>query len=75
MSDSILLKHHADFLDTWSRGRSNGPVPMEVGAIKGSDRKGDKGKKCYGKGKHGESFGKFGAKGEYSKRNECDKSY
>ena len=48
---------------------------MEVGAIKGSDRKGDKTKKGNGKGKHGKSFGKFGAKGEYSKRNECDKSY
>ena len=31
---------------------SNGPVPMEVGAMKGSDRNGDKGKKDYGIGKY-----------------------
>ena len=35
----------------------NGPVSMEVGAMKGSDRKGDKGKKGYDKGKCGKSFG------------------
>ena len=34
-----------------------GPVPMEVGAMKG--KKGDKGKKGYGKGKYGKSFGKY----------------
>ena len=39
-------------------GDSNGPVPMEVGAVKGSDKKGDKGNKGYGKGKYGKSFWK-----------------
>ena len=34
----------------------HGPVPMEVGAMKG--KKGDKGKKGYGKGKYGKKFGK-----------------
>ena len=34
----------------------HGPVPMEVGALKG--KKGDKGKKGYGKGKNDKSFGK-----------------
>ena len=34
----------------------HGPVPMEVGALKG--KKGDKGKKGYGKGKYDNSFGK-----------------
>ena len=34
----------------------HGPVPMEVGALKG--KKGDKGKKGYGKGKYDKSFGK-----------------
>ena len=37
----------------------NGAVPMEVGAMKGSDRRGDKGKKGYGKGKRGKSFGGY----------------
>ena len=35
----------------------HGPVPMEVGAMKG--KKGDKSKKGYGKGKYGKSFGKY----------------
>ena len=35
----------------------HGPVPMEVGAMKG--KKGDKGKKGCGKGKYGQSFGKY----------------
>ena len=54
---------------------SNGPVPMDVGAMKGSDTKGDKGKKGYGKGKYCKSSGKSFAKGEYSKSNEYSKSY
>ena len=33
----------------------NGPVLMDVGAMKGSDTKGDKGKKGYGKGNYGKS--------------------
>ena len=35
----------------------HGPVPMEVGAMKG--KKGDKGKKGHGKGKYGKSLGKY----------------
>ena len=35
----------------------HGPAPMEVGAMKG--KKGDKGKKGYGKGKYGNSFGMY----------------
>ena len=54
---------------------SNGPVPMEVGAMKGSDKKGDKGNKGYGEGKYGKSYGKFGAKGEHGKSNEYGKGY
>ena len=46
---------------------ANGPVPMEVGAMKGSGKKGDKGKKGYGKGKYGKSFGKYDKNNEYSK--------
>ena len=34
----------------------HGPVPMEVGALKG--KTGDKAKKGYGKGKYDKSFGK-----------------
>ena len=34
----------------------HGPVPMEVGAMKG--KKGDRGKKGYGKGKFWQKFGK-----------------
>ena len=45
----------------------HGPVPMEVGAMKG--KKGDKGKKGYGKGKYGKSFGKYDTNNEYSKNN------
>ena len=33
----------------------HGPVPMEVGALKG--KTGDKSNKGYGKGKYGKSFG------------------
>ena len=35
----------------------HGPVPMEFGAMKG--KKGDRGKKGYGKGKFGQHFGKI----------------
>ena len=49
----------------------HGPVPMEVGAMKG--KKGDKGKKGYGKGKFGNSFGKYDKNNEYSKNNEYGK--
>ena len=54
---------------------TNGPVPMEVGARKGSGKKGDKGKKGYGKGRYGKSFGKYDKSNEYSKNNEYGKSY
>ena len=43
----------------------HGPVPMEVGAMKG--------KKGYGKGKYGKSFGKYDKSNEYSKNNEYGK--
>ena len=43
----------------------HGPVPMEVGAMKG--KKGDKGKKGYGKGKFGKSLGKYDRSNEHSK--------
>ena len=46
----------------------HGPVPMGVGAMKG--KKGDKGKKGYGKGKYDKSFGKYDESNEYSKNNE-----
>ena len=49
----------------------HGPVPMEVGAMKG--KKGDKGKKGYGKGKYGKSLGKYDKSNEYSKNNEYGK--
>ena len=49
----------------------HGPVPMEVGAMKG--KKGDKGKKDYGKGKYGKSFGKYEKFNEYSKNNDYGK--
>ena len=49
----------------------HGPVPMEVGAMKG--KKGDKGKKGYGKGKYGKSFGQYDKNNEYSKNNEYGK--
>ena len=49
-------------------------VPMEVGAMKGSGKKGDEGKKGYGKGKYGKSFGKYDKSNEYSKNNEHGKS-
>ena len=49
----------------------HGPVPMEVGAMKG--KKGDKGKKGCGKGKYGKSFGKYDKNNEYSKNNEYGK--
>ena len=51
---------------------SNGPVPMKVGAMKGSHKKSDTGKKGYGKGN---DYGVYGAKGEYSKSNEYGKDY
>ena len=38
----------------------HGPVPMEVGAMKG--KKGDRGKKGYGKGKFGKNLGKYDKK-------------
>ena len=48
---------------------------MDVGAMKGPDKKGDKGKKGYGKSKYGKSFGEFGAKSEYGNGNEHGKSH
>ena len=47
------------------------PVPMEVGAMKG--KKGDRGKKGYGKGKFGKSFGKYDKSNEHSKINDYGK--
>ena len=49
----------------------HGPVPMEVGAMKG--QKGDKGKKGYGKGKYGKSLGKYDKSNEYNKNNDYGK--
>ena len=49
----------------------HGPVPMEVGAMKG--KKGDRGKKGYGKGKFGNSLGKYDKSNEHSKNNDCGK--
>ena len=47
-------------------------VPMEVGPMKG--KKGDRGKKGYGKGKFGKKFGKVTTKSnEHSKRNDYSK--
>ena len=46
----------------------HGPVPMEVGAIKG--KKGDRGKKGYGTGKFGKCLGKYDKSIEDSKRND-----
>ena len=52
---------------------TNCPVPMEVGAMKGSGKKGDKGKKVYGKGMYGKIFGKYDKNNENSKNNEYGK--
>ena len=49
----------------------HGPVPMEVGAMKG--KKGDRGKKGYGKGKFGKNLGKYDKSNEHSKRNDYSK--
>ena len=49
----------------------DGPVPMEVGAMKG--RKGEKGNKGYSKGKCGKNFGKYDKSNEYRKNNEYGK--
>ena len=49
----------------------HGPVPMEVGAMKG--KKGDRGKKGYGKGKFGKNLGKYDNCNEHSKRNDYSK--
>ena len=46
----------------------HGRVPMEVGAMKG--KKGDRGKKGYGKGKFGKSLGKYDKNNEHSKNND-----
>ena len=44
----------------------HGPVPMEVGAMKG--KKGDTGKKGYGEGKYVKSLGKYDKSNEYTAR-------
>ena len=49
----------------------HGPVPMEVGSMKG--KKGDRGKKGYRKGKFGKSFGKYDKSNEHSKINDYGK--
>ena len=48
-----------------------GAVPMQVGAMKG--KKGDRGKKGYGKGKFGKSLGKYDKNNEHSKINDYGK--
>ena len=53
----------------------NGPVLVEVGAIKGSGKIGDKGKRGYGKGKCGKSFGKYDKINEHSKNDEYGKGH
>ena len=58
-----------------AEGDSNGLVPMEVGAMRGSGTKGDKGKKSYGNGKYRRSFGKYDKSNEYRKNNEYGKGY
>ena len=58
-----------NYLDAEDDG--HGPVPMEVGAMKG--KKGDKGKKGYGKGKYGKSLEKYDKSNGYSKSNEHGK--
>ena len=50
---------------------SHGPVPMEVGAMKG--KKGDKDKKGHGKGKYVKRLGKYDNSNDYSKNNEYGK--
>ena len=62
--DAALRMALMNYLE--AEGDSHGPVPMEVGAMKG--KKGDKGKKGYGK-----SFGKYDKNNEYSKNNEYGK--
>ena len=59
----MALMNHLEAADC-----TNGPVPMGVGAMKGS------GKKRYGKGKYGKSFGKFDKNNEYSKNDEYGKA-
>ena len=49
----------------------HGPVPMEVGAMK--SKKGDRGKKGCGKGKFGNSLGKYDKSNEHSKNNDYGK--
>ena len=58
-----------DYLE--AEGDGHGPVPMEVGAMKG--KKGDKGKKGYGKGRFGKSWGKYDESNEHSKINDYGK--
>ena len=58
-----------NYLEAEDDGR--GPVPMEVGAMKG--KKGDRGKKGYGKGKFGKILGKYSKNNEYGKGNEKGK--
>ena len=49
----------------------HGPVQMEVGAMKG--KKGDRGKKGYGKGTFGKNLGKYDKSNEHSKGNDYSK--
>ena len=49
----------------------HGPVPMEVGAMKG--KKGDRGKKGDGKGKFHKSLGKYDKSNEHSRNNDYGK--
>ena len=58
-----------NFLEAEDDG--HGPVPMEVGAMKG--KTGDKDKKDYDKGKYGKSLGKYDKSNEYIKNNDYGK--
>ena len=58
-----------DYLEAEDDG--HGPVPMEVGAMKG--KKGDRGKKGHGKGRFGKSLGKYDKSNEHSKINDYGK--
>ena len=66
-SESRRLRNSSSCIDellgSWDDG--HGPVPMEVGAMKG--KKGDRGKKGYGKGKFGKNLRKYDKSNEHSK--------
>ena len=65
-----LRNAHMNFLV--AEDDSNGPVPMKLGAMKGSCKKGEKG---YGQGNYGKSFGKYDKNNDYNKNNEYGKGH